>query len=239
LTEPEREAAERHLAGCPACRDERDTTARMQGLVAGLLLLDPPAAALVSVARRPRAHLWVGVAAALLGVTVLASSPSERRARPQLVQTMAFTSIPVALGTVVSDQAPRALVAPFRAPGQLAGGYQLVAVLHRRGVVQCNYRDGLHQLSVFEQSGDLDADRLPVSRQPVDLGSVRGVSYAWMDGDLLTWQSGPTTYTVMGDAPADDILAAARSIPPGRPLALIQRVRITSRGLLEELTGRR
>ena len=89
----------------------------------------------------------------------------------------------------------------------LSGGYALVGVLRHTGVVQVVYSDGLHSLSVFEQAGTLDVGRLPRSGEAVSMPLGQGVRYGWPGGQVITWQSGHATFTVVGDGPADDLLA--------------------------------
>ena len=162
---------------------------------------------------------------------------------------VAFTSI--AIGSVSQPAAPAVahddrpqrlqpatLPAPFRAPAQLAAGYALVSVLGRRAVVEVVYSDGLHSLSVFEQGGGLDGQKLPRSGDPVTMGTAHGVRYGWPGGQLITWQSGPATFTVVGDGPMADLVAATASLPPARSLSIRQRIRLTCRQMLSELTGR-
>jgi anti-sigma factor RsiW len=97
LPQRERLAAERHLAVCPRCRAERDLDARMHSLVAGLPVLDPPAAIWAgmrdSQPRRTRWPLLVGAAAAVIGLSALSASPSDHRMTPQPVQVVAVTSV--------------------------------------------------------------------------------------------------------------------------------------------------
>jgi hypothetical protein len=165
------------------------------------------------------------------------------------VRVVTFLSIDISAGTyqptpvVHHDNRPRrlqplAMAAPYRAPSQLAAGYVLVGVLRRQGVVQAVYSDAVHTLSVFEQGGALNVGALPSPGQVVPLGSVRGVRYSWPGGQLVTWQSGPLMYTAVGDGPVSDILAAATSFPSARSLSAAQRIRLTCRRLLEDLTGR-
>jgi hypothetical protein len=236
-----RETVERHLASCPACRAERDMAFRMHELVAALPLLDPPSAvwtALMTDRARPRpALIWAGVAAAVIGLSLLAASPARHRVTPAPVRTVAFTTIPVVAGAVAPDQPVPALDAPFLAPQQLTGGYELVSVTRHNGAVRVDYTDGVHRLSVFEQAGALDASHLPPAARTVAVGAAHGLSYDWQGGQLVTWQSGHTIYSVVGDDTPSIVLEAARSLPPGRSLAMFQRVRLASRGLLEQLTG--
>jgi hypothetical protein len=93
-------------------------------------------------------------------------------------------------------------------------------------------------LSVFEQGGALDVGGLPGAGEIVAIGAERGVRYSWPGGQLVTWQSGPLMYTAVGDGPVADVLAVAKSFPAAKSLSALQRVRLTSRRLLEDLTGR-
>jgi hypothetical protein len=166
----------------------------------------------------------------------------------QTVRTVEFTTIqvgPVAQRATLPihrDDRPRqlrpaALPAPFGAPVRLAAGYALVGVLRHTGAMQVVYSDGLHSLSLFEQAGALDIGRLPRSGETVSLPGGRGVRYGWPGGQLITWQAGLATYTVVGDGPAADLLAAATSVPPARRLSILQQVRHTCHRLLVELAG--
>jgi hypothetical protein len=166
----------------------------------------------------------------------------------QPVRIVAFTAIAIGPGSGERTPAghdnrpqsmrPAGLAAPFRAPAQLAAGYLRVGVLRRNGVVQVVYNDGLHSLSVFEQGGALDDGHLPPSGEAVSVGKQQGIRYNWSGGQVITWQTGSATYTAVGDGPAGEVLAAAGSVPPARPLSARQWIRLTCRRMLEELTGR-
>jgi negative regulator of sigma E activity len=87
-------------------------------------------------------------------------------------------------------------------------------VYRRSDVVQRLYSDGLYDLSVFEQRGRLRRDDLPDGAEQVDVAGSRGWRYAWPGGSLVIWEARGTVFTAVGDAPLDDILLAARSVPP-------------------------
>jgi len=128
-----------------------------------------------------------------------------------------------------------ALAAPFVAPRTLSSGYVLVGVLRQQHVVQVLYSDGVHSLSVFEQTGSLDTRALPSAGEPVPVGSARGIRYRWSGGNVVTWPQGGATVTVVGDGPLADVLGAAGSVPPPRRLSVPQTIRLTSRRLLVEM----
>lgn len=127
----------------------------------------------------------------------------------------------------------------YRAPENLAGGYERVAAYRHSRALHLLYTDGLHGLSLFTQPGRLSSGSLPSGGVPVQVGRAAGVHYTWPGGDVVAWQDGPMVHTLVGDGPAADLLAAARSLPrPGRP-SLLERVRATSRLVAELISGGR
>jgi hypothetical protein len=174
----------------------------------------------------------------------------EQQEQSKTVRVVSFESIEIGpIGglrppVVRKDEQPHRLLpdhldAPYRAPEALAGGYQRVAVLREQGVIQAVYSDGLHSLSVFEQVGQLDQGDLPHPAETVQVGWARGLRYSWPGGDVITWQSGPATYTVVSDGAGTEVLAAAGSLPHAGSLSTGQRFLSTCRRLIEELTGAR
>ena len=51
------------------------------------------------------------------------------------------------------------------------------------------------------------------------------ISYAYAGGQVVVWQSGGTTFTLVGDGAPDDVLVAARSVPHARALLVLDRIR--------------
>jgi negative regulator of sigma E activity len=172
----------------------------------------------------------------------------EQQEASKTVRVVSFESIQIGpisgLRTprVENNERPRQLSpdhlgAPYRAPQALANGYRRVAVLGEKRVVQVVYSDGLHSFSVFEQVGQLDSGDLPRPAEAVQVGSAPALRYSWPGGDVITWQSGPATYTVVADGPETEVLATAGSFPHARSLSIEQRFLSTCRRLVEELTG--
>jgi hypothetical protein len=127
----------------------------------------------------------------------------------------------------------------YRAPDSLAGGYQRVAAYRHSRAVHLLYTDGLHGLSLFSQPGTLSTGELPRGGEPVRVGTAAGVHYTWAGGEVITWEAGSMVHTLVGDGPAADLLAAARSVPrPGRA-SVLDRVRATSRLVAELISGGR
>ena len=129
------------------------------------------------------------------------------------------------------------LPAPYRAPRQLAGGYERVGVYRQAGAVHVLYSDGLYGLSVFEQAGALDRGDMPEG-DAVSVRGRKGQRYSWAGGHVVVWQAGPATWTVVGDGPEDQVLAAARSLPEAPGLSVSQRLRQQCRRLVEAVSGR-
>jgi anti-sigma factor RsiW len=94
--------AEAHLAGCPACRAERDQLAQLRQVVRDLPVLDLPPPLWVQIMRggrrKARPAAWVGAAAAAAAVALigLAATPTQHNhVTPQmahLVQVHAASS---------------------------------------------------------------------------------------------------------------------------------------------------
>lgn len=133
---------------------------------------------------------------------------------------------------------PDAVPPPYRAPAALAGGYQRLGVYHDDRLVHQVYSDGLYGISLFTRSGDLSWRQLPPGGEEVRLGGRgRGVRYGWPGGELVAWQAGPVVRVLVGDAPLEEMLAVARSLPvPGRP-SWGARLRTACRRVVEAVSG--
>jgi hypothetical protein len=127
--------------------------------------------------------------------------------------------------------------APYVAPAALGEGYQRVGVLQAFGGIQVVYSDGLHGLSVFEQSGKVVPASLPANGQPVTIGARSGVGYVWPGGQVVVWRAGGSTYVVIGDAPPAELLAAIASLPAPRLPTVPQRLRRACRRLVQAVSG--
>jgi anti-sigma factor RsiW len=109
-------AAERHLATCPTCRTEYELTERAHELVVGLplLTLPPPvwARTMAGMRRRPRPLVWAGAAAAVVGLSMLAASPSPHRVTPQMAHLVQQHTVSSG-SDPVTQLAPAAIPASF------------------------------------------------------------------------------------------------------------------------------
>ena len=166
-----------------------------------------------------------------------------------VVRTLAFESLTVGRPVAApvdppspARHAPEA-VAPERlgrsavAPGALTDGYERVGVYRDGPVLHVLYSDGLYDLSVFQQQGRLRRSDVPPSGERVTVGRAGGWRYPWPGGQLVVWSSGGKVFTAVSDAPADQVLAAVRSLPPTptRELSLLGKVRRACQALMEPL----
>jgi hypothetical protein len=187
--------------------------------------------------RHPLTQLAAAAVAAAAAVTFAAMAPHRESVDPPAVQAT-LTSFDTG-GAGQAPVRPAALPTTYRAPSTLRGGYKRVGVYRSETLVQVLYADGEHVLSVFEQPGQLDWDRMPPKGQAVTVAGHPARSYETRKLRLVTWQGGESAYTVVGDATADEVLAAAEAFPESRHLSTAQRLRAKCRRLVEEISGRR
>ena len=130
---------------------------------------------------------------------------------------------------------PRAVAAS--AGVGLAEGFQRLGVYRRSGVTQALYSDGLYDLSVFQQRGRLRRGDLPSGGAPVALNGSPAWRYTWPGGNLVVWQAGDSVFTTVSDAPLDQVLAAARSLPtpPAREASFWAKLRAACATLVQPL----
>lgn len=122
-------------------------------------------------------------------------------------------------------------------PSKLDGDYQRVGVYKRGEVVHQLFSDGLHALSVFAEAGSLDEGGLPGNAASVHLGGHAAHHFDWPGGEVLVWESGGVVYTAVGDAPVDDVKAAAASMPAPRSLGVGERLKRGCRALADAVAG--
>lgn len=161
--------------------------------------------------------------------------------RGNAVRTVGFVTIGEADGAffgVVPADAPRAprttatreprpvesLAAPFHAPQRAGDGFRLAGRYRDAdGTVHLFYSDGLFDVSVFEQEGDLDWSALPK-------GEARAVSdhdarrYRTPAGVVTVWESDDIVYTVVTDAPADQVDELLADFTPSDSPSALERV---------------
>ncbi len=168
-----------------------------------------------------------GATARVVGFTSLVIDPSTAPPAP-----------PVKTDDLAPESVlPASLSSPALAPARLADGYTRVGVYKRDGTVQVLYSDGIYDLSVFERRGALDRRDLGRTGGPVPVGKAPGWRYAWPGGQVVLWQAGETVFTVVSDAPLDQVLTAARDlpVPAKRKPSVLERLRGVARTLIQPL----
>jgi hypothetical protein len=166
-----------------------------------------------------------------------------------VVRTVAFEwltvggpTAPLADPRSPAHHAPEA-VAPERlgrsavAPPVLPDGYERIGIYRNGSVLHALYSDGVYDLSVFQQPGRLRRSDVPPSGDRVSVGEVSGWRYPWPGGQLMVWSAGGNVFTAVSDAPAEQVLAAVRSLPrtPRPELSLLGKVRRACQALMEPL----
>ena len=127
------------------------------------------------------------------------------------------TAPPMARPVSTATKALRSVAAStlhgaFSAPVVIGDGYRRTGTFRQGAVVQVVYSDGIYDLSVFEQRGRLGAKAEPRGGRPVRVDGAKGWHYTWPGGQVILWQAGRTVYTVVADAPYDDVLGAIRTV---------------------------
>jgi hypothetical protein len=248
--DPEQEAAVRaHVAECPACAEELEGIRRSRRVVRLLPAVDVPSdvtarllavddgsggRTVVSVVGNRRWFAAVVAVAASVAALALVGGPADGESTVTASLSGAVQAHVDGQGAVfgptVATTAPPTPVdglrAPYRAPVKLDGGYRLVeAFRHTDGLVLV-YQRGLYNLSVLEFEGTLDRDALPADGRWVGTGA----DAAWQTVDdagrtLVIMDRSGLALTVVGNAPAEEVLGAARSFPDGRGLPMMTRLR--------------
>jgi MucB/RseB family protein len=94
----------------------------------------------------------------------------------------------------------------YVAPSSAGEGFHLVARYRQGdGVVQLFYSDGLFNVSVFEQPGELDWGALPSGGTDKTVSDNRTLSYETAAGTVMFWNIDGSVYTCISDAPADEV----------------------------------
>jgi MucB/RseB N-terminal domain len=94
----------------------------------------------------------------------------------------------------------------YVAPSSAGDGFHLVARYRQGGgVVQLFYSDGLFNVSVFEQPGELDWGALPAGGTDSSVSGERTLAYETAAGTVMFWNTDGSVYTCISDAPADEV----------------------------------
>jgi len=227
--------ADAHLLTCDRCRAELDDTKNIRDLVRELPSLEWQPVLATRRDRRPALALAAVAAIALVGV---AAWPPTRSTAPPVNRLVAARTIAAFTPSPVVTVPAAAVSAPFHAPSSMPGGYQRMGQYRQGSDMGVLYSDGNHAMVVLEQPAHLDKAAMPAGGKLVSLGGAWvGVAYGWSGGRAVTWQRGGTVFTVAGDGPEADVMAAAGAMPAPKSMSMGQRVRRACRGMVEAFSG--
>lgn len=244
LTEQAAAEVNAHVVACSDCSAELAAVRLARASVRSLPAVEPPAGfiegllaghlpddedgaepATVLPFRSRRAvlgHAAAAVAAGLLLVVSTGGDPATAVA-PEVNGVVerhasSIAAVPVGLGaTVGARPTPSAATRvgdPYLAPDELAG-YRLVDVFPAADGLHLLYRKGPYGLSVFQQRGEVDFDRLPDGGDQLEIDG--GPAWGWQ-GRVLVVERGDLAVTLVGDESGEVLEAAASGLPggPGR-----------------------
>ena len=242
-TGPEIEAAVQHVATCDECAAIVEDERAVRSLLGDLPPVEPPAGFFADLIRRRHRHAIVAVACAVIvaagawALVVDDTSGVTGQVQPDVDALRdrhmdSADSVPADFEPMLDDQP---MPAPYQEPSVLAGSYAMAARFHGTdGTMQVTYSDGVTELSLFEQAGELDEDDLPGGMEPVDLGDG-GWELAGGPVRVVVVRRGDLIYTLVGEVDRPVIEQAVRELPSERPMALSRRVTIAVNELIEDL----
>ena len=224
-----------HLLSCEECRTELVATRQIRDLVRQLPMLDWASIASGMAARplRPVAAMAAVAAVALVGV--VAWQPT-RSATPPVTRLVHARTVAAFTGNSLATIPPAAVNAPFQAPATLPGGYNASGCTASTATSAPSTQAALLRSSCSNRR-----------RNSIATPSRPGDSWCRSAGGRASPTRGPaarpylaagrTTYTVMGDGAADDVVAAAGALPGPRAMSAAQRARQLCRSVVEAFSG--
>lgn len=118
--------------------------------------------------------------------------------------------------------------AGWTVPEDLPGDYQLVSAYavaaEDSQPLHVVYGDGLYAVSVFQQEGQPDWQAMPAGAQRLE--DVEGEVYAWPGAipQRYVWTVDGRTWSVVTDAPSDDLRAILDELPQPHSPGLLERL---------------
>ena len=153
------------------------------------------------------------------------SSASQFDAAGATTRVVGFASLAIDPTTAAppspartADQAPESVAPPAcrRPPWpRPAWPTGTAASASTSGTARCRSSTATGSTTCRCSSSRARLDRRDLARDggPVQVGRAAGWRYAWPGGQVVLWQAGDTVFTVVSDAPLDQVLAAARDLP--------------------------
>jgi sigma-E factor negative regulatory protein RseB len=145
-------------------------------------------------------------------------------ARGDVVRSVSFMRVETATpdgsrpptSVALVESAPRAiddLDRPYRDPASAGAGFRLLGRWELDDdLVQLYYTDGVLSVSVFEQPGRLEWERLPAGGVDAEVSGRPARRYALPVGEAWVFERGGVVYTCVGDAPAHEIAELAGDV---------------------------
>lgn len=118
-----------------------------------------------------------------------------------------------------------------RLPSALPPGYVYLGVQIIRpddedeDVVHLRFTDGLGVISLFERPARPFTRYVVKGARQVNLKHGPGWLVQECAGYVLNWTAGDTNFTLIGEVPAETLIAIANSVPPGEPVGTIAVIR--------------
>lgn len=128
------------------------------------------------------------------------------------------------------------LHAPFMAPATF-GRFARQSGYRHGDVVHVVYSDGGMTFSVYEQRGALDWSRLSATGQRHTLGATNAWETQMGSEEVMVLELDGMVVTVVADAPADQMMSVAKSVPSPPATSLMDRVGQNCSDLVRAFTG--
>lgn len=126
-----------------------------------------------------------------------------------LPRDLSSSSVPAAAG---APDPLDGLERPLRDPGEVGDQFHLVGRWQYGSVAQLYYSDGVLGVSVFEQRGALDWERLPGGGEEADVAGHDARRYESPVGEALVFERAGVVYTCVGDVPEGELAAIAEDV---------------------------
>jgi hypothetical protein len=236
LTVGEADQVRAHVAGCASCAAELAEVERARTILRGLPPVDPPFGFFERLLLRRRwrdgiAAVLSGAAAAVLVAGLLIGPPAAGSAAAS-VASLPWAHLAGRTSPPPTVAAPRVGIAPV----SLAAGtiYRRVATVQHGDGFRVIYSDGARQLSLFEQAGSLDPERLAgaSTANAITIKGHRGIEYRWPNGSVVAWEASGRVYAVVAEGPASVARQAAAAVPSAPKAGYLDRLRGACRDLL-------
>ncbi len=230
LQDDQRAAVDGLLERSAQARTELAEIERVRSLVRGLPPVDAPFGFYERLVRRRTkvrglAVATVGAVAAAI-VLVLAISPVTDRVAPPVVDLGERHAMLASARAMPADYEPIDADATdgSMTPPPTAGAYRRMAVYDAPEGVHAIYDNGVAPVSVFEQTGDVDWDDLPVGGERMRMDGdeawmMRTTTTSGAATEVVVMNHGSMVVTVVGTMTASDAVQLADAMPrPGRSL---------------------